>query len=106
MVVHRWRDGNETVDLPLQIEFREFRATNSRQVAGRVGQWTVGVLTPDNEAGLPFLVVRSQRGLIRTAQLAHWIEPCEAAMSVLKGGGGLGHSADNGNRRRSTGAAC
>lgn len=54
VVEHRWRYGNVVVDVPLQIESRDCRTRSSRQIGGRVGQWAVEVLSPDNEPGLPF----------------------------------------------------
>lgn len=47
VVVHRWRYGSDEVDVTLQIESRDFRTRSSRQIAGRVGQWTVEVLSAD-----------------------------------------------------------
>lgn len=51
-VVHRWRYGNEAVDVPLKVESRDFRTVSSRQVGGKLGQWTVEVLGPDKNTVL------------------------------------------------------
>lgn len=51
-VVHRWRYGNEAVDVPLKIESRDFRTVSSRQIGGKLGQWTVEVLDPDKNTVL------------------------------------------------------
>lgn len=51
-VVHRWRYGNEAVDVPLTIESRDFRTVSSRQIGGKLGQWTVEVLDPDKNTVL------------------------------------------------------
>ena len=51
-VVHRWRYGNEAVDIPLKIETRDFRTVSSRQIGGKLGQWTVEVLDPDKNTVL------------------------------------------------------
>ena len=51
-IVHRWRYGNEAVDVPLEIGSRDFRTRSSRQIGGKVGQWTVEVLGPDKKTVL------------------------------------------------------
>ena len=51
-VVHRWRYGNEAVDVLLKIGSRDFRTRSSRQIGGKTGQWTVEVLGPDKKTVL------------------------------------------------------
>ena len=48
-IVHRWSYGNDLFDVPLSIESQSFRTRSSREIAGRSGQWTVEVLSPDKE---------------------------------------------------------
>ena len=52
VLVHRCRYGNEAVDVPFQVASRDSRTRSSRQIAGRVGPWTVEVLSPDKETVL------------------------------------------------------
>lgn len=51
-IVHRWRYGNQAVEVPLEIISRDFRTRSSRQIGGRVGKWTVEVLGPDKKTVL------------------------------------------------------
>ena len=46
-VVHRWRYGNDTEDVPLRVASRNFRTRSSKEIAGRTGQWTVELLSHD-----------------------------------------------------------
>ena len=48
-IVHRWINGDNHTDVPLDIKSSDYRTKSSRRVAGRTGEWTVQVLAASGD---------------------------------------------------------